>query len=127
LRYEAAKPIADDEWRSFKLANNLFVMIDNVVQTECGEAARIAAKLLDVAFHAGPASGDDAITFVRVVSDPLLPTERGHPQAVDENNRGDIHCGKREVRASDSPGNSSLIGGRKLNAARLLMSRGSCL
>jgi hypothetical protein len=57
----------------------------------------------------------------------VLPTEGGHPQAVDENNRGDVHCEKRGVRASGLPGNSSLIGGRKLNAARLLMSSGSCL
>ena len=29
------------------------------------------------------------------MSDPVLPTERGHPKAVDENNRGDVHCEKR--------------------------------
>jgi hypothetical protein len=40
---------------------------------------------------AWPAFGNDAITFVGIPFDPVLPTERGHPKAVDENNRGDIH------------------------------------
>src|SRR5207244_13152000 len=106
-------------------ANNLLVMIDNVAQSECGEAARITAKLLDIAFHAGPVRGNDAITSLAVVFDPMLPTERRHPKAGDKNNRGDVHRENAPERASGSPGNSS--GGRKLNAARLLMSSGLCL
>src|SRR6266480_4222560 len=102
-------------------------MIDNVFQSKRSEAAWIAAKLFDAAFHARPASGDDAIAFVRVMFDPVLPTEGGHPKAGNKNNRGDVHCEKRGVRASRSPGNSSMIGGRKLNAAKLLMSSGSWL
>ena len=31
------------------------------------------------------------ITFVRVMFDPVLPTERGHPKASDEDDRGDVH------------------------------------
>src|SRR5882724_5347681 len=102
-------------------------MIDNVFQSKRSEAAWIAAKLFDVAFHAGPVRGDDTITLVSVMLDPELPTERTDPKAIDENYSGNVHCEKRGVRASGSPGNSSLIGGRKLNAARLLMSRGLCL
>src|SRR5437016_6054037 len=97
-------------------------MIDNFGQSKRSEAAWITAKLFDVAFHAGPASGDDAITFVRVTFNPVLPTEGGHPKTGNKNDRRDVHCEKRGVRASRSPGNSSMIGGRKLNAARLLMS-----
>jgi hypothetical protein len=102
-------------------------MIDNVFQSKRFEAAWIASKLLDAAFHAGPASGDDGIAFVRVVFDPVLAAKRRHPEAGDENDGGDVHCEKRGVRASRSPGNSGMIGGRKLNAAKLLMSSGSCL
>ena len=127
MRYQAAEPIADDDWRSFKLANNLLVMIDNVLQSKRCEAAWIAAKLFDAAFHAGPVRGYHAITFLAIVFDPMLPTERGHPKAGDENNRGDVHCENPLTRVSRSPGNSSMSGGRKLNAASLLMSRGSCL
>ena len=112
---------------SLRLMYERVVMIDDVGQSKICEAARIAPKLLEVAVHAGPVRGNDPITFVRVMPDPVFPTERGHPQARDENNRGDVHCEKRGVRASRSPGNSSMIGGRKLNAAKLLMSSGSCL
>src|SRR5438132_12452877 len=123
LRYEAAEPIADDDWRSFELANALLVMIDNFFQSKRREAAWIAAQLFDVAFHVGPASGDDAIAFVRIMFNPVLPAERCHPEAVDENNRGDVHCENALVGGvSRWPGNWSLIGGRKLNAAKLLMS-----
>ena len=76
----------------FEFANDLLVMIDNFRQSKARKAARIATELFNIAFHAGPVRGNDAITFVRVVFDPVLPTERGHPQAVDENNRGDVHC-----------------------------------
>src|SRR5437762_13895574 len=98
-------------------------MIDNVCQSKRSEAAWIAAKLFDVAFHAGPASGDDAIAFVRVMFNPVLPTERCHPEAGDEDDGGDVHCENALERASFSPGNSSLSGGRELNSARLLMRR----
>src|SRR5207249_5206341 len=112
-----------DDRRSFEFANDLLVIVDNVFQSKRGEAAWIAAKLFDVAFHARPASGDDAIAFVRVVFNPVLPAERCHPEAGDEDDGGDVHCENALERASFSPGNSSLSGGRKLNAARLLMSR----
>src|SRR6266700_7091112 len=105
--------MADDDWRSFKLANNLLVMIDNVAKSQCSEAARIAAKLFNVAFHAGPVRGNDAITFVGVVFDPVFPTERGHPKAWDENDSGDVHCEKPLIRASCSLENSRMSGGRK--------------
>src|SRR5882757_7757594 len=120
--------MADDDWRSVKLANDLLVMIDNIFQSMRCEAAWIATELFNVAFHARPASGDDAIAFVRIMFDPVLPTERRHPKAWDENDSGDVHCENALVGgASRSPGNSSMIGGRKLNAAKLLMSNGSCL
>src|SRR5262245_59489667 len=102
-------------------------MIDNAARSECGEAARTTSQLLDIAVHARPVCSKYAITFIRVVLDPVLPTERGHPKAGNENNRGDVHCQNAPRRRSCSPGNSSMIGGRKLNTARLLMSRGSCL
>src|SRR5437773_4086834 len=102
-------------------------MIDNFGQSKRRKAARIAPKLLDIAFLAGPVRGNHAITFLAVVFDPKLPTERGHPKAVDKNDRGDVHSEKPLIRASCSAGNSRTSGGRKLNAARLLMSRGSCL
>src|SRR6266550_9358382 len=108
--------MSDNDRCRFELANDLLVVIDNFGQSKAGEAAWIATQLLDIAFHAGPVRGNNAITFVGVVFDPVLPTERGHPQAWDENDRGDVHCERRRVRASGSPGNSSLIGGRKLNA-----------
>src|SRR2546430_17716220 len=115
--------MTDDDRRSFKLTNDLLVMIDNFGQSKRCEAAWIAAKLFDAAFHAGPASGDDAIAFVRVVFDPVFPAERCHPEAGDEDDGGYVHCENSLERASFSPGNLSLSGGRKLNAARLLMSR----
>src|SRR5439155_805989 len=127
LRHQTAKAMSDDDRRSFELANDLLVMIDNVFESKRGEAAWIAAKLFDVAFHARPASGDDAITFVRVMFNPVLPAKRCHPEAGDENDGGDVHCEELAARASRSPGNWSLSGGRKLNAAKLLMSSGSCL
>src|SRR6266513_2331880 len=105
--------------------NDLLVMIDNLGESEFGEAARAAAKFLDVAVHAGPVGGDHAVTFFRVMFDPVRPTERRHPKAGDKNNRGDVHRENAPERARFSPGKSS--GGRKLNAARLLMSSGLCL
>jgi len=57
----------------------------------------------------------------------MLPTERSHPKAGNENDRRDIHRKKPFDGASRSPGNSRMSGGRKLNAARLLMSSGLCL
>jgi len=60
------------------------IIIDNVFQSKRCEAAWIAAKFFGAAFHAGPIRGNDAITFVRVVFDPVLPAERCHPEAVDE-------------------------------------------
>src|SRR5205807_8792371 len=126
--YQTAEPVADDDRRSFEFANDLLVMVDNFFQSKRCEAAWIAAKLFDVAFRAGPASGDDAIAFVRVVFDPVLPAERCHPEAGDEDDGGDVHCENAVVGGpSRWPGNWSLIGGRKLNAAKLLMSSGSCL
>src|SRR5947207_11729250 len=112
--------MSDDDRRSFEFANDLLVIVDNIFQSKQGEAAWITAKLFNVAFHARPASGDDAITFVGVIFNPVLPTEGGHPKAGNKNDRGDVHCEKRGGRASRSPGNSSMIGGRKLNAAKLL-------
>src|SRR5438874_3968416 len=102
-------------------------MIDNFFQTKRCEAAWIAAQLFDVAFHAGPASGDDAIAFVRVMFNPVFPAERCHPEAGDEDDGGDVHCEELAARASRWPGNWSISGGRKLNAAKLLMSSGSWL
>jgi hypothetical protein len=61
------------------------------------------------------------------MSGPVLPAESGHPKTVDEDDRADVHCENARERASFSPGNRSMIGGRKLNAAKLLMSSGSCL
>src|SRR4029453_12492038 len=100
LRYQAADPIANDDWRSFKVANDLLVMIGNVFQSKRCEAAWVAAKLFGAVFHAGPASGDDAIAFVRVVFNPVLPAERCHPEPGDEDDGRDVHCEKRGVRAS---------------------------
>src|SRR5438128_2537253 len=119
--------MSDDDRRSFEFANDLLVMIDNIFQSERGEAAWIAAKLFDAAFHARPASGDDAIAFVRVMFNPVLPAERCHPKAGNKNDRRDVHCEELAARASRWPGNWSISGGRKLNAAKLLMSSGSCL
>src|SRR2546430_1775876 len=95
-------------------------MIDNFRQSKSCEPAWITPKLLDVAVQAGPVGGDDAVTFFRVMFDPVLPTERRRPKAGDKNNRGDVH----RENASVSPGNSS--GSRKLYAARLFMSSGLC-
>jgi len=67
------------------------------------------------------------ITFVPVMSGPVFPTERGHPKPIDKDDRGDVHRENWGLRASRSAGNSSRIGGRKLNAAKLLMSSGLCL
>jgi hypothetical protein len=39
------------------------------------------------------------------VFDPLFPTERRHPKAMDENDRSDVHCENALVRAGFSPGN----------------------
>src|SRR6266849_2622049 len=125
LRYQTTDAVSDDHRRRFEPTNDLLVMIDNVGQSKIRKAAWIAAKLIDIAVHAGPVRGNDAIAFLRVVLDPMLPTERGHPKAGDENNRGDVHRENAPERASFSPGNSS--GGRKLNAASLLMSSGLCL
>src|SRR5437016_6740975 len=119
--------MTDDDRRSFELANDLFVMIDNVVETKRSGAAWIAAEVFDVAFHARPASGDDAIAFIRVMFDPVLPAERCHPKAGNKNDRRDVHCEELAARASRWPGNWSISGGRKLNAAKLLMSSGSFL
>src|SRR5213593_4828892 len=102
--------MSDDDRRSFEFANGLLVMIDNVFQSKRCEAAWIAAKLFDAALHAGPASGDDAIAFVRVMFNPVLPAKRCHPEAGNENDGGDVHCAKLVMRASRSPGNCSLIG-----------------
>ncbi len=82
--------------------------------------------MLYFAFPAGPVRGNDTITLVSVVLDPELPTECTDPKAIDKNDGSDVHCEKLVVRASRSPGNSSMSGGRKLNAAMLLMSNGSC-
>src|SRR5206468_8824145 len=101
--------------------------IDNFGQSKAGEAAWIAAKSFDVAFHAGPASGDDAIAFIRVMFNPVLPAERCHPKAGNKNDRRDVHCEELAARATRWPGNCSISGGRKLNAAKLLMSSGSFL
>src|SRR5713101_3890847 len=119
--------MSDNDRRRFQLANQLLVMIDNLGESEFGEAAWVAAKLIDIGVHSGPVGGDHTVTFFRVMFDPVLPTERRHPKAGDENNRGDVHRENAPERASFLPGNSSMSGGRKLNAARLLMSRGSCL
>src|SRR5207245_11403795 len=62
-----------------------------------------------------------------VMFKPVLPAERCHPKAGNKNDGGDVHCGELAARASRWPGNCSLSGGRQLNAARLLMSSGSCL
>src|SRR5204862_5402131 len=101
----------DDDRRSFEFANNLLEVIDNVFQSKIREAAWIAAKLFDAAFHAGPASADDAIAFVRVVFDPVLPAKRCHPEAGDENDGGDVHCAKLLMHARRWPGNCSVSGG----------------
>src|SRR5213082_766975 len=111
--------------RRFEPANDLLVMIDNFRQSKSCEPAWITPKLLDVAVQAGPVGGDDAVPFFRVMFDPVLPTERRRPKAGDKNNRGDVHRENAPERARFSTGKSS--GGRKLNAARLLMSSGLCL
>src|SRR5690348_742543 len=102
-------------------------MIDNLRHSKSCEAAWIIPKLLDIAVHAGPASSDDEVAFIRVMFDPALPTERGHPKAVDENNGGNVHRENCLRCAGRSPGNSSVTGGGKLNAARRLMSSALCL
>src|SRR2546430_13557385 len=102
--------MSDDDRRSFEFANDLLVIVDNVFQSKRGDAAWIAAKFFDIAFHAGPASGDDAITFVRVMFNPVLPTEGGHPKAGNKNDGGDVHCGELAARVSRWPGNCSLSG-----------------
>src|SRR5947208_5994290 len=125
LRYQTTDAVSDDYRRRFEPANDLLVMIDNFRQSKSCEPAWITPKLLDVAVQAGPVGGDDAVTFFRVMFDPVLPTERRRPKAGDKNNRGDVHRENAPERARFSPGKSS--GGRKLNAARLLMSSGLCL
>src|SRR6267378_3068571 len=125
LRYQTTDAVSDDYRRRFEPTNDLLVMIDNFRQSKSCEPAWITPKLLDLAVHAGPVGGDHAVTFFRVMFDPVLPTERRRPKAGDKNNRGDVHRENAPERASFSPGKSS--GGRKLNAARLLMSSGLCL
>src|SRR5260370_40576651 len=97
-------------------------MIGNLGESEFGEAAWVAAKLIDIGVHSGPVGGDHAVTFFRVMFDPGLRTERRHPKAGAENTRGAVHRENAPERASFSPRNSS--GGRKLNAARLSMGEG---
>ena len=101
-------------------------MIDNLGESKFGEAGWVAAKLIDIAVHSRPIRGNDAIAFVSVMLDPELPTERTDPKAIDENDGSNVHCEKLVVRASRSPGNSRMTGGRKLNTARLLISSGLC-
>ena len=81
---------------------------------------------MDIAVPTGPVRGDDTITLVSVMLDPELPTERTDPKAINEDYSGNVHREKLVVRVSRSPGNLSLMGGRKLNATRLLMSSGLC-
>jgi hypothetical protein len=45
------------------------------------------------------------------VFNPVLPAERCHPEAGDEDDGGDVHCEKLVGRASRSPGDFSLSGG----------------
>src|SRR4051794_15831095 len=101
-------------------------MIDDLGESEFGGAAGVAAKLFDIAVHTRPVRGYDRITFVGVAFDPVVPTERGHPKAVDENDGGDVHREKPLARTSRLPENSGITWRRKLNAARLLMSSGLC-
>src|SRR5262249_42190344 len=118
------KPITNNDWRSLELADDCLIVIDNLGQSDRCEVAWIAAKLFDVAVHAWPAFCDNRVAFVRVIFDPTLPTERGHPQTGNENDGGDVNCANSLQRLSNSPGNSSPW--RKLNAVSLLMSSGSC-
>src|SRR4051812_20654032 len=59
-------------------------VVGDLRDADPGDSGRVAAQFVDISLHAGPSAGDHAVTAVGVALDPVLPTEGGHPQPVDE-------------------------------------------
>ena len=84
-------------------ANDLFVMVDDLLEAEALERRRVATRLFRT-LDTGPARRDGVEAAVRVVK-PTVPAVRCHPHAVDEHDGFLCHgpSSRLECRLDNSP------------------------
>src|SRR6185437_10868343 len=81
---ESAEGMPHNDGWPVQVTDDLFVVLDNLGQSQPGDWRGVAAKLLDVALHARPASRDHAESATRVAVHPMLPAQRGHPETMNQ-------------------------------------------
>src|ERR1700730_7426605 len=79
--------MAHDDWRAVQLPNDRVIVVDDLGDAEPGDLVGVLAEVLDAALHAGPRGSDDLVALLAIAIDPVLPAQRGEPEAVDQNNR----------------------------------------
>ena len=62
-------------------------MVDDLLDAQVFDRGGVGAELLGVDIHAGPAGREHVVAALAVAVDPVLPAQRGHPQAVDQHDR----------------------------------------
>jgi hypothetical protein len=88
LHDEAAERVPDQHRRLVELADQRFIVVDDLVEAEAGQLVCVLAKLLDVALLARPFRGGDGESAGAEVVGEVLPATRREPGAVDEQQRG---------------------------------------
>ena len=80
------KRMADNHRRAVELTDKCVVVVDNLLDPEVLDDGRISTQGINIV-HSGPAAGDHLVTAIGVAGDPFLPTERGHEQAMNQDDR----------------------------------------
>jgi hypothetical protein len=87
----------------------------DLTDLQAGNRRRISPQFVDVSLHPRPSARDRSKARRLIVLDPLLPTTRGHPQTMNQNNsflvgthKGSLNPGILIVRYLEAHGASRL-------------------
>ena len=110
LRDEAAERVADDDRRLVEAADDPVVVVDDVGDREPFQRRRISAELLGLCVEPGPGGRQHLLTLVAVALPPVLPAQRRHPHAVNQDDRA--HCASLDrSRPREAPAALRVAGG----------------
>ena len=90
LREQPAERVPDDDRRPVEPADDLLVVVDHVRNREPVQRRRVTAHLGRVVAEPQPGGRDHFVPLLAVALGPVLPAERRHPHAVDQDDR--VRC-----------------------------------
>src|SRR5205807_497666 len=87
LRKQAPEGMAHDDRWLVEQPDDLRVAVNDLGYAQARERRRVASNLFDLALDPRPGRRQDAVATLFVVAAERIPAARGHPRAVDQEDR----------------------------------------